>query len=200
MKTQNLVTDTKAAQSIRAQIVLDAKGDHVATIHAHFSDSGRVLVNVTQWGDAATNSLKTAIKHGRVNAKDVEKAKAQTIKSDPYLAGREDDLDWHVADSLLGFQSASASGHGYDKFSAATRGMIIDGHIIYDHSAKTDESEKALKGYVRSSNKPAYIAKCKKRGIYFANYSQEHGRYMSAYMVSGLDLLACLGYRVITAI
>lgn len=42
----NYVTDTAAGKSISAYIVLDKKGNEVATIRAHFGNSGAVLVNV----------------------------------------------------------------------------------------------------------------------------------------------------------
>jgi hypothetical protein len=40
------VHDTKAGKSISAYVVLNKKGEHVATIKAHFSDGGTCLVNV----------------------------------------------------------------------------------------------------------------------------------------------------------
>ncbi|RVT75635.1 hypothetical protein EM858_14400 [Agrobacterium sp. CNPSo 2736] len=40
------VSDTKAGKSISAYIILNKKGEHVATVKAHFSDGGTCLVNV----------------------------------------------------------------------------------------------------------------------------------------------------------
>lgn len=40
------VTDTKAGKSLSAYIVLNKKGEHIATVRAHYSDSGVCLVNV----------------------------------------------------------------------------------------------------------------------------------------------------------
>lgn len=40
------VTDTAAAKSVSAYIILNKKGEHVATVRAHYSNSGICLVNV----------------------------------------------------------------------------------------------------------------------------------------------------------
>ena len=40
------VTDTKAGKSLSAYVILNKKGQHVATVRAHFSDGGTCLVNV----------------------------------------------------------------------------------------------------------------------------------------------------------
>ncbi len=63
----------------------------------------------------------------------------------------------------------SASGYGYDKFTAALKGMKVDGI-------------KAVKGMP---------------GVWPANWSDELQDYASYYYAVGLDRLAALGYRVI---
>lgn len=40
------VRETKAAQAIRATVILNPKGKHVATVHAHYSDAGIVTVDI----------------------------------------------------------------------------------------------------------------------------------------------------------
>ena len=40
------VRETKAAQAIRATVILNPKGKHVATVHAHYADSGAVTVDI----------------------------------------------------------------------------------------------------------------------------------------------------------
>jgi hypothetical protein len=42
------VSDTKAGKSISAYIILNKKGKEVATVRAHYSDGGNVLVNIFQ--------------------------------------------------------------------------------------------------------------------------------------------------------
>lgn len=76
------VSDTSAAKSVSAWIILNRKGQHVATVKAHYGNS-RVLVNV------------------------------------------------HCDKG--GFQHATASGYGYDKFTAALSRLSIDGHKMTDH-------------------------------------------------------------------
>jgi len=44
--TNKYVSDTKAGKSVSAYVILNRKGEHVATIRAHFSDGGNCLVNV----------------------------------------------------------------------------------------------------------------------------------------------------------
>lgn len=39
----------------------------------------------------------------------------------------------NVHDNKAGFQHGTASGYGYDKFTAALRGLTIDGHELSDH-------------------------------------------------------------------
>lgn len=80
-----LVAETAAGRSIRALVILNEKGEEVAKVHAHYSNSGRVTVDVFNFPGA-------------------------------YL------------------QQGVATGHGYDKFTAAIRGLVIDGHEILDHS------------------------------------------------------------------
>lgn len=96
---------------------------------------------------------------------------------------------WHMTgDTKL--QQGSASGYGYDKFTAALSGLIIDGHKMTDHcGARIDNKEGVW----------PYEAKPKK-GYHFANYSQEKGGYTSCYRLSGLDYLKAFDYKVIQAI
>ena len=86
------VTDTAAAKSVSAYIVLNKKGQHVATVEAHFSNGGTCLVN--------------------------------------------------IQDDKAGFQYGKAGGYGYDKFTAALRGLSIDGHALSDHCATEGQPKK----------------------------------------------------------
>jgi len=50
MTMSRYVSETKAAGSISAWIITDKRGEYVAKVQAHFSDGGRVLVNVFSRG------------------------------------------------------------------------------------------------------------------------------------------------------
>lgn len=108
------VSDTSAAKSVSAYIILNRKGEHVATVKAYFGNGGSCLVN--------------------------------------------------VHDDKAGFQYARASGYGYDKFTAALRGLTIDGHKLTDHCG---ESINPPRG------KPCFLDGYKPRkGFQLANYGQ----------------------------
>ncbi len=117
------VHETSAAKSVSARIIL--KGNrYVATVRAHYGNS-RVLVNVYQGSESYLNAFR---------------AKAGLKRNAPLS-----DESQKQAYENFGFQSASASGYGYDKFAAALAGMIIDGHAMSDHSSR-DGSPKPPKG------------------------------------------------------
>lgn len=100
------VNETKAGKAISAYVIMKGRR-HVATVRSHYSDTGRVLVNVWQDSDA--------VQRCAVKAKMSEKKKAY----DHFL-----------------FQHASAGGYGYDKFTAALSHMWIDGHQLGNHCAR----------------------------------------------------------------
>jgi hypothetical protein len=147
----NKVTETKAGKAISAFVILNKKGKHIATVRAHYSDAGRVTVNVFDF--------KTT------------------------------------------FQAGSASGYGYDKFTAALRGLTIDGHKMCDH-CETDEKTKAiLKSYLSGKIADATAKRRAERiGASFANFDGNSKKWQSLYYISGLDMLRAIGYTVIQAI
>ncbi len=107
-------------------------------------------------------------------------------------------------------QSGYAGGYGYDKATTAMSGFIIDGKTLTDNCGTDKTSESLLKSYAKAETKEAkekVIAKAKKLGYHFANWSNSQGYcptgrdgYQSCYKESGLDYLRVLGYRVISAI
>jgi hypothetical protein len=130
------VRETKAGKSISAWVITrDAR--HVATVQAHYGNSGRVQVDV-----------------------------------------------WHNSTMRDGtfpeLQQASASGYGYDKFTAALRGMKIDGITLHDHA------ESAKKGSME--------------GLRGANWNAATKDYDNYFYLPGLEILTALGYTVIQAI
>lgn len=126
------------------------------------------------------------------------------------------------------FQAGSASGGGYDKFTAALSGCVIDGVVLNDHCGTDEKTKKLLKEYTsiaqnskinfNKENQEEYRKKAEKIGARFANYSVFYNGirdynfeedkekaiktayYTSLYLESGLDKLKVLGYTIINAI
>ena len=146
MKTT--VSDTSAAKSISAYIILNKKGAYVGKVTAAFTQS-RCLVNVFS------------------------------------------DVD--------GFQSANATGYGYDKFTSAISGMKIDGIELFDHCGKTEGTRKLEKRLASLTTEKARIL-ATRTGASLSNYNSTKGHFESVYMDSGLDRLKAFGYSVIQAI
>ncbi len=85
-------------------------------------------------------------------------------------------------------QTGSATGYGYDKTTAAMRGMVIDGHELGDHSGVDKSCARQIK---TQKAKPGYS---------LCNWSTPEGRYTSCYKLAGLDYLRAIGYTVICAL
>lgn len=193
------VRETAAGQSIGAWVVLNKKGAHVATVNAHYANSGRVTVDVINHGEAVARSVATALKTGRITA---EKLAELADAVPDYIVGEKYRLEWAASD-LFGRQTSSAGGYGYDKEAAAMRGLILDGHTLADHCGTVPEAEKArariLKAHQRDpENLKTAEVKAAKIGAHFANWRD--GQYSSLHFIAGLERLEKLGYRVIRAI
>lgn len=178
-----------------AWVVLNPKGEHVATITAQYprDGAGRMYVNVRNITRSAQQ--RTADRYATTCGK-------RLIDRDA-----TDEGGLH-----LWFQAASASGYGYDKTTAALAGLIVDGHTLADHCGRVPEAEtararlfaayqKACAAYkaAPSGEFPlsAWSDKAHKIGARFANWSREAGGYTSLHFESGLDRLRTLGYTVI---
>lgn len=202
------VRETSAAQSIKALVVLNKKGEHVATVQAHYSSGGTVTVDVWNHGDAACwRSLVTARQNGRITAERLER---EIAAAPSYYLERESREKWAAFD-LFGLQQGRASGGGYDKFAAALAGCIIDGHTIADHCGQVPEAEKARAALMRqyckahdaadgNRDRKFWDKRAAKIGAGFANYCAEKGRFTSLHFESGLKRLEAFGYRLIQAI
>jgi hypothetical protein len=189
------VRETAAGQSISASVILNKKGEHVATVQAHYSNAGRVTVDV--W------STSVGLE-GMCERADLW-AKLPTDKD--YKAGAFD---------LWSLQQGSAGGYGYDKHAAALAGLIIDGHTIADHCGQVPEAEKArvslMRAYRRAvvgnavktpAARDGWQQKAKRIGCHFANWQQDADGcegWGSLHFDQGLARLESLGYTVINAI
>lgn len=98
-------------------------------------------------------------------------------------------------------QQGHAGGYGYDKFTAALYGLIIDSQKMYNHCGQNDETRAILADY-QSGKLTEKQAKTKadKIGACWANYRQETKKYSDLYMLDGLNRLSAIGYTVIQAI
>ena len=211
MATQ--VRETSAGKSVYAFIVLNKKGEHVATVNAHYSNGGRVSVDVWNVGSAAAakcyNAAMATLKP-EARAAAVAKAEREALAKHDWR--KADDVTNWAAFDLFGLQQSHAGGYGYDKFAAALRGLWIDGHQMADHCGTSPATEKLLKAYLAADDddranpgafehaggnpewRKVWDSKAAKLGAHFAN-----GR-KSLYLETGLKRLETLGYRVIQAI
>lgn len=202
------VRETTAGAAISAYVVLNKKGEHVATVNAHYSNGGAVTVDVWNHGAAVMRSFDTARKIGRVSEKALA---AHADRAPDYYKEQADRIDWAARD-LYGLQQSRAGGYGYDKFAAALAGLIIDGHTMADHCGRVPEAEKAraalLRRYAKAvaaganGNGKEWREKAARIGCNFANWGALNcgERYESLHFIDGLIRLQSLGYRVIQAI
>lgn len=107
-----------------------------------------------------------------------------------------------------GLTQGRATGYGYDKFTAALSGLIIDGHVMSDHCGVRKSPPKGRTTWPRDAKAP--------RGYTFANFQTfiygENGErvalepdspaygYSSCFRLEGFKYLEAFGYRVIQAI
>jgi hypothetical protein len=189
----NQVRETAAGKSISAYIVLDKKGRHIASVHAHFSNGGTCTVDVwNHGGDAATERTAKALGYVLDDSGRITEGKH---------AGKS---AYHVA----GLQHGRAGGYGYDKFTAALSGLVIDGHKLTDHCGErlappkgrlwrdTDRARLARKGFSLSNWSPANST----NGYGRKGVPADEAGWVDAYRAEGLNYLTAMGYRVIKAI
>lgn len=180
------VRETAAGKSISAWVILKG-GKKVATVQAHYGNSGSVLVNIWQSDSAQIRSEAAALK-----------------------AGKLDRTDHH---GRMHVQVATAGGYGYDKMTAALSGLWIDGHEMTDHCSRKGAPKKPPRGlqrWPRESKPPRgyEFANYQSRFITFGFNPEKHERegfegndgYESCYRLPGLKYLEALGYTVIQAI
>lgn len=111
-----------------------------------------------------------------------------------------------AARSFHEFQYARASGHGYNKFTAALAGLMIDGHKM------TDDCEVRLKYPKGRASFPKDFKV--RKGYRLANYAvgsdvypdtgakkwhdmaDDESGYRDCYRLTGLEYLSAIGYAV----
>lgn len=102
-----------------------------------------------------------------------------------------------------------ATGYGYDKFTAALSGAVIDGKVIFDHGDGCSETRELLHRYKaiaiewQGSQHEAFEAEAIAIGAIFANATEGtngQSSYSALHMIGGLDRLTKLGYTVIKAL
>jgi hypothetical protein len=99
-------------------------------------------------------------------------------------------------DEATRFQSSSAGGYGYDKYTAALSGMVIDGHKLSNHcGVRVELPEGKTRFPADYKPEPGY----RLANWCSANEDEPEG-YMSCYRLEGLRYLEAIGYRVIQAI
>lgn len=185
------VRETAAGKSISAYVILNPKGEHVATVQAHFSDGGTVTVDAWSMG-------------GDKSAEKIARAMGYEIDAEGRLASGKHKGEWPY--KVANLQQGRAGGGGYDKFTAALSGMVIDGHRMSNHCEGGKKPPKGRKAWPSDAKPP--------KGYSFSNYrthgynaagervelaAEEQG-YASCYRREGFEYLRALGYTVIQAI
>ena len=100
----------------------------------------------------------------------------------------------------MDLQQGSASGYGYDKFTAALAGLKIDNHILNNHCGQNETTKSILEAYLRKVKEAYKLGKPKavidgiekhykkqaeKIGARFANYSQFYKGDIASYNFKG---------------
>jgi hypothetical protein len=144
------VRETKAGQSISAWIITRGK-KHIATVQAHYSDAGRVTVNIWECGEE--------------------------------------------------MQIGSAGGYGYDKLTAALKGLTVAGIKLNDNCGTDKRTTRILKAYHADKiTREEAEKRASKIGARFANWNSEKNKHDSLYLEPGLTKLEMLGFTIIQAI
>lgn len=192
MSRKNYISDRA---NLTASVILNKRGEHVATVQFFYGSSGTVYCEVWNTEKAIMRCLETALKTGRVTAKQVAK-----LESEAKYCTTPESKRASAAHELFRCQKGRASGYGYDKAAAALSGMLVDGHTMANHCGHVPEAEKMRSRFISAYNRDAekdystWSAKARAKGMRFAN------GMASLYFHVGLERLSYLGYRVISAV
>lgn len=194
------VCETSAGKSISALVVLNPKGEHVATIQFYFANSGGVTCTVLTHGDAACKRTAEAMGYGFGPDDKI----VSTPKGKGHFIGK---YAYKVASDMTGH----AGGYGYDKRTAALSGLVVDGHKMTDHCGgglerpkgrlwnDKDKARLAKKGYTLS-NWSGPVEEGREPGYGRKGVPNSASGWASCYRLSGYEYLQAIGYRVIRAI
>lgn len=195
------VRDTAAGKSISAYVILNKKGQQVATIHAHYSNGGQCLVNV--WDDRAGFQQASAGGYGY-------------DKFTAALSGLT--IDGHTMSNHCGSEGVPKKPKGratypsdykvkpgyelanWQQVSRAT-GSKVYSNSWYDRAkealALVPEGED---GQMTESQWDVITLKAAELKKAWEESDDCERGYSSCFRKSGLDFLKALGYRVIQAI
>jgi len=205
------VRETSAGKSVSAYVVLNRKGQHVATVNAYFPNGGGCSVDVWNCGQPAVNACWNAAKKcGKLSESGIAKALANCTKNRDWI-GDDEHEQWAAFD-LFGMQQSSGN-----DLEGALDGLVIDGQYLFDHCGKDAQTVKLLAKYHKAmhahpdhAQPTSYLyakgmqkewdIKAQKLGAYFSNWSSNTNSYGSLFMQGGLRRLQELGYTVIQAI
>ncbi len=100
-------------------------------------------------------------------------------------------------------ERGQASGFGYDKVTAALRGLSVDGVKFTDHCGSDEKSNAWLAEYRAAHGADPELCKriegsARADGYNFANWTDSG--WSSCYRESGMDILRAMGYRIIKGI
>jgi len=170
------VSECSAAKQLSAYVILNPKGEHVATFRAFHGST--VVVNV--FNVTAKAQMRCLIAHIKTQ-KDPEPGTTAEHRE--------------RAHDKFSFQRGTAGGYGYDKLTAALSDMIIDGHKMTNHCGASLPKPKKRTVFPRDFKAP--------KGYSLANFrrgAEGQEGYMDCYRREGLEYLKALGYQVIYAI
>jgi hypothetical protein len=108
-----------------------------------------------------------------------------------------------INNSEFKFSMGTAGGYGYDKKTAALRGLLIDGIEFTDHCGVLESDKAMCKRILKaaqgiSCEAAKALLKGKARAYHFSNWTSEGPA--SIYRKPGLEVLEAFGYSIIQAL
>lgn len=194
------VRETKAGKSISAHIILNKKGDHVATVQAHFSNGGTCLVNV--WHTDATE-MQSASAGGYGYDKFTSALSGMTIDGHA-MSNHSERLDApKVPKGRKLFPRDYKAPKGFDLANYGTISKETGNRIYNDEWIKRAYAELGISeasNEVKNARWEEVAMKARElESAWQASDDCESG-YSDCYRKSGLEYLRAIGYRVISAI
>lgn len=198
------VSDTKAGKAISAYIVLTKKGEHVATVRAHYSDGGNCLVNV--------HDNKAGFQSARAGGYGYDKFNAA-------LSGLT--IDGHAMSDHCGERIKPPKGAPcFPATYKARKGYTLANYGTWERNAETGTWERRDSYYWRDMAVEAWRKangsdatafpqgedweQVQRDARRLTREAEESGRtasgYADCYREAGLKYITAIGYRVIQAV